>query len=104
MRKKWNLILDTVLLIVACLCISACTVSSDDEKQNDTVNTEQDAEDDNNTTDAENTETEYTDDSDDVWEEEEETDLEEPVEEEILIEEDLTEDSEEEILIEDDSE
>ena len=80
-EKKRNVILSTTLLIMACLCMSACTPSDDSDEPKDIVNTEQDV--DRDTTDAE-----YIDDSDDMWEEEEDTLSEELVEEEIISEDD----------------
>lgn len=108
MRKKWNVILGTFLLIVACLCMSACTATDDGDEQKDKVNTEQDVNDDNNVPDTEDTEDvgssmpeteEYDDDYN--WEEESDGTLIEDPEEELIPEDDLSEESEEEIIPED---
>lgn len=41
MRKRWSVILSTILVIVACLCMSACSSSKDVEETKDPVDVEQ---------------------------------------------------------------
>lgn len=91
MRKKWNVILGTILLIVACLCMSACTASGDADGQKDKVNTEQGVTDDNKEDGTSMPDTEEHDD-DYNWEEEETGGalIEDP-EEGVIIEEDVLE-------------
>lgn len=109
MRKKWNTILGVAILMIACLGMTACQSSSDDEKK-DPVNSEQNIEDDNGKADTDNTEedayampdVDYLEDDETGLDEESEADMTEALEEEITVQEDdLTEDGEEETILDD---
>lgn len=106
MRKKWNMVLGVAILMIACLCMTACQVSSDNEPK-EPVNSEQNVEDDNNEADTDNTgndayempDVDYLEDDETGLDEESEDDLTEVTEEEITVQEDdLMEETEEEMI------
>lgn len=104
MRKKRNIFLVTTLLIMVCLCISACTSSEDAQK--DSVNSGQNIENDNNEADTDDTgkeayempDKDYLEDDEVELDEESEEEYLEGVDEEVGIpEDDLTEEPEDEL-------
>lgn len=107
MRKRRNIVLGVLVLMIACLCMTACQSSSDDEKK-ESVNSEQNVEDDNGKADTDKTEedayampdVDYLEDHETGLDEESEADMTDASEEEITVQEDdLTEDGEEETIL-----
>lgn len=91
MKRKWNVILGTMLLVVACLFVSACASTDDADKQKDKANTEQGVTEDNKEDGTSMPDIEEHDD-DYNWEEEESDGalIEDP-DEGVIIEEDVLE-------------